>query len=576
MATLVVRQDPAEITGRVLFVAPPLPLIAPPGASPVGLWTFTVKPDKLNAGVLTTRNGSVNPGGVILCSVAVDDRLVGLGQLISLVSNAVNRRVRIVGTWCDDDDTATTVIYPLGLLAVEYDLEVYDIKGWPVIVRDVDLFAFAHAADGLAALAEPHAGESRALKLNIPFPFRPSDAAAPFVRAYASTRIDLANTTTFATSEVDGTTQLEATIETGAPADGKGFFAVQIGLTYDEPDLDNYCPPGICDPDGKHCVHDGTFRFTRIPPYLPYAKKGDLALSPGDGRGIISGIVASLDPAQVFDHMGIFVDNGWTIRHCTSSQDRVEDEDLFTAEVTVKLAGVITLDHSKVPLNGIRPDLLRFGWPGSITQTVEEVYRTGRNTLNPQWSFAARHPGQDVEDPERPGVPFQIYHLPRADRQRRLQFNDPERDKGELVVRLQDKSVKIGDPLVEFTPRLARPHPQFDLQVRPAHRARRRHRAQDPGALPRLLLFKGCYQPRPGFRRAAGKRSQLGCPSSRRPLARRDAAGDVLPASLDRGPVGQPEPARGYASHRARGPGRPGGCGPWEGVRRRRRLLPLP
>ncbi len=474
MATWVVRQDPIEMTGQVVSVNPPFS-VGQPGASPVGLWTFVVTPDPPFASVLTTRNGNANPGGTISCSVGVDDRLVSFAELLPLVSSAYNRRVRIVGTLCDDDDTATTAIHPLGLLVVEYEIEVYDISGWPVAVRDVDLFAFAHAVEGLAALAEPHAGESRTLSVRLAFPFRPSASAQAFARPYSTTRVDLANAATFTTIDTGAATELEATIETGTPAEGKGFFAVQIGLTYDEPDLDNYCPPGTCDLGGRHCAHDGTFRFMRVPPYLPYAQAGDLALSPGDGKGIISGLVASLVPPQVFDHMGIFIDNGSTIRHCTSSQDRIEDEDLFTAEITVKLAGVIDLDSEKVPLNGIRPDLLRFGWPGSITQTVEEVYRTGRNTLNPPWSYAARHPGQDAEDPERPGVPFRIYQLPRTDRQRRIQFNDPERDKGESVVRLQDTPVylaplNVGDPPRVFGPTLVRPHPQFEPQVRPALR----------------------------------------------------------------------------------------------------------
>lgn len=465
---LVVRQDPIELTGKVISVNPPF--IDQPGTSPVGQWTFVVKPDAQHQALLTTRNGNTNIDGNLPCTVGVDERVVSFMELMLIVSSAGGQKVRVVGTWCDNDETASTAIYPLAILVVEHEIEVYDIDGWPFAVLDVDLLTFAHAADGLGALVEPHAGESRTLTMRLPFPLRPTDTATPFSRPYASTRVDHANSATFTTIEVGGTAELVATIDTGAPDEGKGFFATQIGLTFDEPDLDNFCPSGTCDIEGIHCTHEGHFRFMRVPPYLPYAQKGDLALSPGDGKGLISGIVASLDPPQVFDHMAIFIDNGRTVRHCTSSQERLKDEDLFTAEITVKLAGVIKLDSEKVPLNGIRPDLLRYGWPGSITQTVEEVYRTGRNSLNPQWSFTSRHPGLDVEDPERPGIPFLVYHLPRADRQRRLQFNDPERDKGESVVRLQDTSVKIGAAQKEFTPMLVRPHPNFELQARPALR----------------------------------------------------------------------------------------------------------
>jgi hypothetical protein len=465
MATFVVRQDPIEMTGKVVSFSAP-PLIGQPDATPVGQWTVVVKPDPPHQAMLTTRNGNTNIDGNIACTVGIDDRVVGWRQLLPLVSNAFDRRVRIVGTWCDDDDTASTVIHPLGILAIEYDIEVYDVNRWPVAVRDIDLLAFAHAVGGLVTLAEPHAGESRTFTVRLPFPFRPSNTAVPFARVYASTRVDRADTATFTHVATAGIDELEATIETGASAQGKGVFAAQIGLTFDEPELDNFCPLGTCDLEGKHCAHEGRFRFMRVPAHLPYAKKGDLALSPGDGQGFISGIVASLTPRQVFDHMGIFVDNGWTIRHCTGSMERLQDKKLFTAEISVKVAGVIELENQPVPLNGLRPDLARFGWPGAITQTVEEVYRTGRNTLNARWTFAATHPGQDTEDPERPGVPFRIYHLPRADRQRRLQFNDPERDVGEMIVRLQDTSVTIDEPPEQFTPQLVRPHSKFERQVR--------------------------------------------------------------------------------------------------------------
>ncbi|MBA3726614.1 MAG: hypothetical protein H0W86_09210 [Armatimonadetes bacterium] len=152
----------------------------------------------------------------------------------------------------------------------------------------------------------------------------------------------------FAVDDPNGAAGLDVTVETGAPDDGKGFYSVQIGLTYEEPDLDNYCPPSTCEHDGKHCSHEGRFRYMLTPAHLPIAQTGDLVASPGDGKGLISGIVASLVPSQVFDHMGMFIDNGWTIRHCTASPDRLEDEDLFTAKITVKLAGIIDLTDQKV------------------------------------------------------------------------------------------------------------------------------------------------------------------------------------------------------------------------------------
>lgn len=466
MPSFFIRQDPVEFSGRVAGVDP-IVAFAP------ALFTFWVEPDPPHVALLTTRSGATNPGGVLACGVAIDPTLAGWDKVVQLVAAANGKRVRVVGTWCDEEESDTTAIRPLGMLAVRHEIAVYELDGWPVAVRDFDLYAFGHTST-LETAFDPHVNESQTLSMRLEFPVRPSDAATPFSRAYAKTITNHVDSLSLTVDESGALAQLEVAIETGSPGSGKGFYAAQVGLTFEEPDLAQYCPPGVCDLEGHHCAYEGDSRFTRVPEQVPYAQKGDLTLSPGDGVGFISGIVASLEPPQVYDHMGMFVDHGRTIRHCTSSMDRIEDDSLFTSEISIKLAGVITLEKTKVPLNGFRPDLVRFGWPGSITQTVEEVYRTGRNSLNPRWAFANVNPGQDTEDPERPGEPFRLYHLPRAERQRRVEFADPERrandslSKTERIVRLQDTSVHIGEPAKEYKALLVRPHPQFELLVRDA------------------------------------------------------------------------------------------------------------
>jgi len=462
-----VRQDPVEFTGNVVSVLAPSFGV---GAPALKTWTIVVKPDSAFLNLLTIRNGSMNSSGTISCSIGIDEGMVNYIEIFQRFSAASAQNVRVVGTWCDDDDSGLTVIYPMGLLAIVYPITTYDISGWPVAVRDIDFLAFSHAADGLAALTDPHANDSRTLAMHLPFPHRPTDTAIPFSRAYKSTRFGNVVSEQYIDVNQPGDAVLEATVETGTRSQNQGFLAIQIGLTYEEPDLDNYCPPGDCEDDGKHCAHTGTFRFMRVPPHVPYALKGDLAISPGDGNGIISGIVASLSPNQVYDHMGIFIDNGQTIRHCTSSQDRMEEDRLYTFHLQLKILGGSVIDE-RFPLAGVRSDLLRFGWPGSVTQTVEEVYKTGRNTKNPQWSFATINAGQDTEDPDNPGKPFFLYQLPKDARERRLQFNDPEIDRGESVVRLQDTSVELSKEVnhqTEFHPMVIRPHAQFNSLVRPA------------------------------------------------------------------------------------------------------------
>lgn len=465
MPSYIVRQDNFGFRGTLLSVLTPLDVSAP-----VLMWSLIIKPAPGHEAVATTANGVANPDGNVTCQVAVPQTKAPWGSMMQMLGAGIGRRVFAAGTLCDVTDVAGTMaaILPLGLLAIQHPLQVYDIDNWPVPVRDYDLMAFAHAKRSLLGEGEPHEGESVTVSTRIPFPFRPSDAAHSFFRAYRSTRIDHASSRSFTADDIGKIAHLDIEVETGDPEQDEGFLFVQLGLTYDEPDLDNYCPPGTCQHDGKFCSHDGVFRYTRMPPVVPYARKGDLALSPGDGRGLISGIVASLTPFQVYDHMGMFIDNGRTIRHCTASEDRAGAKDLFTEKLTIKLAGVIELADEPAPLNGIRPDIMKFVWPGSITQTVEEVFRTGRNSLNARWSFAGTHPGSDTADPEDPGKPFRIYHLDPAARERRIKFNDPERDKIETIVRLQETPTFVGSMGERFDPVLVRPQPVLDSDVRPS------------------------------------------------------------------------------------------------------------
>lgn len=452
------------MTGLVRLVTPPSNISNAPVIN--NTWTILVEPDPAYDYVLTTQTGQKNPTGQITCTVNVDPTVVDTDTLESLLNASINQTVRIIGTWCDDTTNNVTVFCPLSVLLIDNGFEVYTLKGWPVAVHDVSLLAFTHAARPDGDTSDPHSNESQTFTFDVQFPLKPADEALPFWRAYASTRVGQAASVGFSPVDEAPRNWLRVSIETGLAANRQGFYAVQLGLTYDEPKLDDYCPPGHCDEDdGTYCVHTGSFRYTRRQPFVSTARKGDLALSPSDGKGTIGTILTNLTPPQVYDHMGIFVDDGQTIRHCTSSKGRYEQEELFTTSISVDVPGFGTFSQ-RLPLNGIRPDLLRYGWPGSITQTVGEVYQSGWNTLNPRWQYATTHPGQDLADPENPGHPFALYHLPRADRQARLAFNDPEIDWHEPLPRLQEGHETIDGTV--FEPRLVRPFPEFDARVRPA------------------------------------------------------------------------------------------------------------
>ena len=80
------------------------------------------------------------------------------------------------------------------------------------------------------------------------------------------------------------------------------------------------------------------------------ACKGDTILSPG-GTGLIGSLLRGVDPPQLYSHSGIMSRNYDEITHSTASEDRLADY----------LEGKL---H-------VRPDILKYLWPGTITQSVE-------------------------------------------------------------------------------------------------------------------------------------------------------------------------------------------------------------
>jgi hypothetical protein len=56
---------------------------------------------------------------------------------------------------------------------------------------------------------------------------------------------------------------------------GEGFTQCRSRSASTSP-IYQFCPPGVCDHDGKHCSYQGDSRFMRVPAQLPCAQKGDL------------------------------------------------------------------------------------------------------------------------------------------------------------------------------------------------------------------------------------------------------------------------------------------------------------
>lgn len=102
-----------------------------------------------------------------------------------------------------------------------------------------------------------------------------------------------------------------------------------------------------------------------VPGRFMNARKGDIILSPG-GMGPIGGLLRSVMPPQRYSHSGIMTRNYDTITHSTASEDRLRDYPV----------GSILGDP--YPTEGHRPDVVKYGWPGVVTQPVEEAIHGGQ------------------------------------------------------------------------------------------------------------------------------------------------------------------------------------------------------
>jgi hypothetical protein len=172
-----------------------------------------------------------------------------------------------------------------------------------------------------------------------------------------------------------------------------------------------FCDPRDCTADPRLvCVLTKETQLVEQEPTISNGRRGDLVLSPADGAGVIGTILKNLDPHEFFDHMGILIDDGNTIRHCTESKDRLyADKSYFTG----------SLFGDPAPIEGLRPDLVKYGWPGPISQSIRDGFFEGWNRgRNPRWTY--KGPGQNPPtfaqlnafyDNEHPSTPVQISNL---------------------------------------------------------------------------------------------------------------------------------------------------------------------
>jgi hypothetical protein len=146
-------------------------------------------------------------------------------------------------------------------------------------------------------------------------------------------------------------------------------FRPGLGPAFDEhvkfgpPVEGNECDPANLPdhlPDDFVCQATDRHAWVAFPGRFMNARKGDIVLSPGDG-GLVAQMMANVSPPQHFSHSGIMTRNHDEITHSTGSMDRL------LAHPNGAIGG------HPAPIDGYTPADLKFLWPGSITQTVEDA-----------------------------------------------------------------------------------------------------------------------------------------------------------------------------------------------------------
>jgi hypothetical protein len=123
-----------------------------------------------------------------------------------------------------------------------------------------------------------------------------------------------------------------------------------------------------CDPDnmpddladGMVCQLTNEIEWRFVPGRILNAKKGDLLLDPG-GPGLVGQLLRQVTPAQFYSHCAIMSKNHIELRHSTGSDDWLKDH----------LAGSFLGNKGT---DGFDPTALKYLWPGSLTQTIDNAF----------------------------------------------------------------------------------------------------------------------------------------------------------------------------------------------------------
>jgi len=148
---------------------------------------------------------------------------------------------------------------------------------------------------------------------------------------------------------------------------GPGDLPPEVQKLLGQP-TDLSCPCCLPDPHVTPQLAGGTQR-SWVPARVVNADRGHLVMVPSDGNGQIGALLESLQPPQHYSHMGIMTRDGVEVRHCTESADWLQQH----------ANGALGY-----PTDGFYEKAMRFGWPGTITQTIEAAWRSSRGDADAQ------------------------------------------------------------------------------------------------------------------------------------------------------------------------------------------------
>jgi len=193
----------------------------------------------------------------------------------------------------------------------------------------------------------------------------------------------------------------------------ESLFQLSRELRIPMPGGGAYVPPPEFDPDpyvGKECdpgetpPYEGITcqatpnEWKSVPAHIRNALKGDVIV--GTACGLIGDLLREVVPAQYYSHSGIMTSNYYSLVHSTASSDRY----LAYPEG----GGSMT--------NGIREDVLKYGWPGIKEYPVGLAFKTVHETDPSGASFELHGFSQNpVQCPKDEVVTYPIVIRPPAD-----------------------------------------------------------------------------------------------------------------------------------------------------------------